>query len=275
MIMPGPKSNSSNAPSFTSEDSAGGWLARATMVENGPEWAADNVLALATLGTPHAAPPEGIPDMTRGVLRNLEASAPGAALAGGSAPWGAAGNGSGRNVAYVTVAGDAVTGDAEAPRSAPEAIAYGSYKMVCGRGDGVAGDGVVPVCSAHLGPERLGGGGGGGGAGGGAGAAGARLGLFPRGISNLGSSVGASRVPSPSPSLQRASVQLTLRGVAHSINEVGTVQPTDQWYGAEPVVDQWLPALLEATRSAVRARKFQAQLQAAAAAAPFLSGNRV
>lgn len=36
-----------------------------------------------------------------------------------------------------------------------------------------------------------------------------------------------------------------LEGVLHSINEAGTTIPTDRWYGADGVVDRWLPAVLE------------------------------
>ena len=41
--------------------------------------------------------------------------------------------------------------------------------------------------------------------------------------------------------------QLVLPGVLHSINEAGTTLPTDRWYGSEGIVDQWLPAVREAT----------------------------
>lgn len=40
-------------------------------------------------------------------------------------------------------------------------------------------------------------------------------------------------------------VHLSLENVLHSINEAGTTIPTDRWYGAEDVVDRWLPAVLE------------------------------
>lgn len=50
---------------------------------------------------------------------------------------------------YITVAGAGVHGDASAPRETAERIAFNSYEMVCGQG-AVSGDGVVPVCAAHL-----------------------------------------------------------------------------------------------------------------------------
>jgi pimeloyl-ACP methyl ester carboxylesterase len=62
--------------------SAGGWLARLAMLQaDGPGWAGRHVACLATLGAPHAAPPPGVDDMTRGVLRSLERDAPRAACA--------------------------------------------------------------------------------------------------------------------------------------------------------------------------------------------------
>jgi hypothetical protein len=43
--------------------------------------------------------------------------------------------------------------------------------------------------------------------------------------------------------------QVTLQGVLHSVNVAGSGAPTDQWYGAEPVIDRWLPQVLEAYRT--------------------------
>ena len=40
-------------------------------------------------------------------------------------------------------------------------------------------------------------------------------------------------------------VHLSLDNTLHSINEAGTTLPTDRWYGAEDVVDRWLPTVLE------------------------------
>jgi len=55
-------------------------------------------------------------------------------------------------------------------------------------------------------------------------------------------------VPLNSAHLDGANVQLTL-GCFHSINEAGTTRPTDDWYGAEPVVDSWLAAVAEQLRA--------------------------
>ena len=52
----------------------------------------------------------------------------------------------------------------------------------------------------------------------------------------------AGVVPLNSAHLDGASQQLTL-DCFHSINEAGTTNPTDNWYGAEPVVDSWLGAV--------------------------------
>lgn len=163
--------------------SAGGWLGRALMAKLGPEWAAAHVAALVTLGTPHRAPPEGFPDMTRGVLMNVNMDAPEDALAA-------------EGVSYVSVCGEAISGADGAERGSPEAIAFNSYKMVCGYGE-VSGDGVVPLQSAHL--------------------------------------TGTCQ-------------QVTIPGAVHSINLAGSVEPSNMWYGAEPVVDLWLPSVISLLR---------------------------
>ncbi|KAL1499330.1 hypothetical protein AB1Y20_011538 [Prymnesium parvum] len=157
--------------------SAGGWLARALCSD--AAWARAHVLGVVTLGTPHASPPPA-DDPTRGALRNLN-------LRWASRPPG---------VFFVSVASDAVVGDEAAPRGSAAAVAFASYRMVCGDGR-VAGDGVVPLNSAHL---------------------------------------------------EGAEAQLTLR-CFHSINEPGTTRPTDDWYGADAVVDLWLGEVAEQLRS--------------------------
>ncbi len=140
--------------------SAGGWLARAMLAdgtwpatEGGTEsGAASMVSGLVTLGTPHFAPPDGVPDMTQGVLKYVDDAYPGAFLADDG-------------IAYVTVGGDAIFGDKSraemtAPTRADAAyatrgegsaarVAFNSYEMVCGRGD-VTGDGVVPLSYTQL-----------------------------------------------------------------------------------------------------------------------------
>lgn len=120
--------------------SAGGWLARAALADN--EWAGDGrasnsvVRALVTLGSPHLPPPAEARDQTFGVLRHVDERWPGAHL-------------SSVGIGYVTVASNAILGDAAAERGSAGRYAFGSYEMVCGQGN-VAGDGVVPTCSAHL-----------------------------------------------------------------------------------------------------------------------------
>jgi pimeloyl-ACP methyl ester carboxylesterase len=70
--------------------SAGGWLARALCVVAGDEWSSRYVRGIVTLGAPHASPPAGVADQTRGTRPNVNVRAPGAYL-------------SSRNVFYVTV----------------------------------------------------------------------------------------------------------------------------------------------------------------------------
>ncbi len=60
----------------------------------------------------------------------------------------------GRGVEYIAVAGRSVIGDSAAPRGAPPKYAHAAYFEVSGAGDGVAGDGVVPLASALLAGAR-------------------------------------------------------------------------------------------------------------------------
>lgn len=119
----------------------GGWLARAALRDGAWEGAAaaearELVQGCVTLGTPHLPPaPPGV-DMTRGALTHVHENYPGAFLKG-------------QGIAYTTVAGVAVEGQADAEQRSLPRFAYGSYRQVCGRGD-VVGDGVVPLESSHL-----------------------------------------------------------------------------------------------------------------------------
>ncbi|KAL9178711.1 hypothetical protein ACHAXT_003842 [Thalassiosira profunda] len=207
--------------------SAGGWLARAALGDgswnpegeagsesglNGSEpRAADRVRALITVGAIHKPPAGDAAStcVTRGALSYLDATYPGAFLAG-------------EGISYVTVGGDAITGK-QLPKSTGEyakggsqgeyakggsqdvnevyksrgegsasSVAYTSYEAVSGNGE-LTGDGVVPL----------------------------------------------------EWSLLEGSRTIILDGVLHSINEAGTTLPTDRWYGAEPVVDRWLSEALE------------------------------
>lgn len=121
--------------------SAGGWLARVALSDAeawgvpDPEWGVhEAVQALVTLGTPHHPPPPDVQDQTQGVLRDVHSRFPGAHVP---------------ELAYVTVASDAIVGDPSAPRGTAERVAAGSYYGVCGDAT-AAGDGVVPRHSAHL-----------------------------------------------------------------------------------------------------------------------------
>lgn len=187
--------------------SAGGWLARAALGEqqrrvnssssSSASTTGDVVCGLVTLGAPHFPPPDGINCATRGALKNTNLEYPGAYR---------------KDIVYVTVAGNAVTGGLsyqdsdEGQRAAAVDEIYArrgegsarnvariNYEALLGEFEGVQGDGVIPIPIAHL----------------------------------------------------DGSEQITLDGVLHSINEAGTTLPTDSWYGSEKVVDQWLSRTLK------------------------------
>ena len=90
---------------------------------------------IVTLGAPHASPPPEVADQTRGTIPNVNARAPGSFYAGSG-------------VFYVTASSARVEGDEEGDASAKNA--FTSYKLVLGKGQGVAGDGFVPIASAFL-----------------------------------------------------------------------------------------------------------------------------
>eukprot|EP00198_Chlamydomonas_reinhardtii_P000657 XP_001689992.1 predicted protein [Chlamydomonas reinhardtii] len=101
------------------------------------------VRAMVTLGTPQRPPPaEKKRDMTGGAQGWVDRSYPGARFAEAG-------------VRYVTVCGRTVRGHREFPRQRkgpriPEEYAYDSYTEVCGDGEGIEGDCVVPLGSALL-----------------------------------------------------------------------------------------------------------------------------
>ena len=151
--------------------SAGGWLARAVLgylttsaanhddeddqddstITPGPSsLTLDQVCGVVTLGAPHEPPPDTVMDMTGGALKQTCQNFPGAYHQ--------------KELFYVTVIGNAVRGvPPDAPkrssssnplqqprtRTSPAEFAYNSYQAVCGDGTTV-GDGVVPICAAHL-----------------------------------------------------------------------------------------------------------------------------
>ncbi|CEM20650.1 unnamed protein product [Vitrella brassicaformis CCMP3155] len=134
--------------------SAGGWLARAVMGdgtwrnetdeetgESTVEYTQDIVQGVISLGSPHYPPPPPALDMTRGVLTYVCREYPGTFHKE-------------KGIFYVSVVGDAVTGDVQADRGTLERFAFQSYEVVCGSGDGVRGDGVVPLRSAYLDGSR-------------------------------------------------------------------------------------------------------------------------
>jgi pimeloyl-ACP methyl ester carboxylesterase len=134
--------------------SAGGWLARACLADgrwcNTNTASVDLVSAVCTLGSPHIPPlfeevvasleisptEVGIKDMTRGALSYVHKNYPGAFLVN-------------ENIFYLSVAGTAVTGNVVG--SSLERFAADSYPLVSGSSSPTqAGDGVVPISSAHL-----------------------------------------------------------------------------------------------------------------------------
>lgn len=127
--------------------SAGGWLARAMLADGcwrrdstNDRRSSDLVAGIVTLGAPHFPPLDEGMDMTRGALAYVNRNYPGAYLQ----PQG---------VFYITVCGTAVFGDNTAERKDPRRYAADSYVQVTGNvanGGNEAGDGIVPLSSAHL-----------------------------------------------------------------------------------------------------------------------------
>ena len=89
---------------------------------------------IVSLGAPHGTPPPGVADQTRGTIPNVNRRAPGAFYAPG--------------VFYVTVSSTRVVGDESGNASAKNA--FTAYNLVLGKGQGVVGDGFVPIDSAFL-----------------------------------------------------------------------------------------------------------------------------
>ena len=148
--------------------SAGGWLARAALgyqeelLANNPNVHSshndllDRVLGLVCLGTPNLPPPPTVMDMTRGALRITNERFPGAYYSSALTPAkdDPTATESKNDLFYITVVGDAIRGVPQERNSpleptTPSGFAYTSYEAVCGDGTTV-GDGVVPLCAAHL-----------------------------------------------------------------------------------------------------------------------------
>ena len=115
-------------------------------------------------------------------------------------------------IAYVTVGGDAIFGDNSKDPAPPE-DATDADKVYAFRGEGSAARAAYTSYKMTCG---------------------------------RGDVTGDGVVPLDW-SLLSGAKQLVLPGVLHSINEAGTTLPTDRWYGSEGIVDQWLPAVREAT----------------------------
>ena len=134
--------------------SAGGWLGRAYIggALNDVDWSKKKntpvvakttvphprVRRLVSLGSPHIAPPPGANDATRGALRWVDETWPGAFFDGD-------GDGADGGVKYTCVTGRTVRGVAGPDAKGTLAgYSHNSYIQVCGSGEGVEGDAVVP-----------------------------------------------------------------------------------------------------------------------------------
>lgn len=126
--------------------SAGGWLARAALGFGSTVGREEpcfldlhRVLGIVTLGAPQLPPPPQVMDMTRGALRITNEMFPGSYHS---------------HLFYITVIGDSVQGVKQERKNPLEptdifGFAYNAYEAVCGDGTTI-GDGVVPICAAHL-----------------------------------------------------------------------------------------------------------------------------
>lgn len=123
---------SGGAPVTLLAHSAGGWLSRVFLLEEG----IGKVDRLVTLGSPHNPPPPGVVDQTRGILSHVAATCPGNFH---------------EQIAYVTVAGKYLKGAGLREKGATwgQKFVGAGYAQVCGRPD-VWGDGITPVECAHL-----------------------------------------------------------------------------------------------------------------------------
>ena len=115
--------------------SAGGWLARALLCVAGDAWALKNVRGVVTLGAPHATPPPSVADQTRGTIPNVNNRQPGAFYKKDG-------------VFYVCVSSKRVIGDEAGDGAAKNG--FTAYRLILGEGQGVAGDGFVPIEAAFL-----------------------------------------------------------------------------------------------------------------------------
>ncbi|CAL9160592.1 uncharacterized protein LOC135635794 [Musa acuminata AAA Group] len=188
--------------------SAGGWLARLYLEEFG----ASNISLLLTLGSPHSAPPKGLPgviDQTRGLLDYVENNCAPAVYTpelkyicfAGRYIRGARLVGNSKDTTNNLNPVDEEPNDSElikdngnkkslsaTPNLRARFIGQG-YKQVCGEAD-VWGDGVVPEVSAHL----------------------------------------------------EGALNISLDGVYHS--PVGSDDTTRPWYGSPSVLEKWAHHLL-------------------------------
>ncbi|KAG2496478.1 hypothetical protein HYH03_005304 [Edaphochlamys debaryana] len=170
------EAGSDGAPISMLTHSAGGWLGRVYLLD----WGVAGVDRFVSLGSPHAPPPEGVLDQTRGILTWVNQAAPGAfhdsvsytticgrfvrgeSLTGGGAPAPDAAVAATAAAARAAASGAlSSASDLEEPRLGSTAevaaaraawiakFAGAGYQQVCGKAE-VWGDFIVPQPAAHL-----------------------------------------------------------------------------------------------------------------------------
>jgi PGAP1-like protein len=131
--------------------SIGGWVARAYLggfslsASAIHEYAKRRISSFITLGTPHISPSTALVDQTRGLLAAIDASVactPQALIENTS-------RGRPRPLEITCVCSEAVRGNFFTT-NVEELVAASSYLPLTGRGNGVVGDGIVPLELAFL-----------------------------------------------------------------------------------------------------------------------------
>lgn len=219
--------------------SAGGWLARAALGEgtwdarydDGVESysssatatedvsvarASDRVRALITIGAIHSPPrtTSSSSCVTRGALAYVDANYPGAYH-------------SDEGISYVSVGGDAIIGRRR--RRSNDGGGGGGGDDDREEEDDDDDDGIDGESSSSISMS-------------------ASYVAYTsyEAVGGYGETTGDGVVPLEY-TLLDGSRTIILDGVLHSINEAGTTEPTDRWYGSEDVIDRWLyDSLVEA-----------------------------
>jgi pimeloyl-ACP methyl ester carboxylesterase len=201
--------------------SAGGWLARASMGDG--TWSTSSTTTMTTKN-PSATPPLRVADLicglvTVGAIHKPPVTVTSCVTRGALAYTDQTYPGAflkHQGIAYVSVGGDAVVGNNAKPSrtttiNGDVETSTAANRVYAQRGEGsearVAYTSYEAVCGR-------------------------------------GNVTGDGVVPLEWTQLEGAT-QLQLAGVMHSINIAGTTLPSTTWYGAERVLDQWLPVALQ------------------------------